>query len=403
MQPDNSFIRLMPTLSGALQLGDPRVSKLNYHCIISLSPDDVYLQITNTQYGFYPPGDMEVHVLDCNGQVLSEITDYTGIQLFTHNGGQQARIEYTFPSLDYYYKPVIIRISSGSWKRYSNPVLITNENPEEVTRFDYWASRDFRNIPYGDSGFKQSVGLRCYYNQDEPEDTVKDYVQMNDRLISAGVRLGNQKQFRFDKMNPFVRERVRTMLSHDIIYIDGERCTNKPNLKNGERKGDSNLSDASFIASIDENDRFYPTHQILDGLEVVERFPEAGVYTIEQYNGDALYLAYLIFNRNITVNEGLVFRLLKNGVQILEMSYHDIPSDRLRFADSTVSIDIVADGGGEDGVIDSDGIYDHIIMAGMVKGDNGEYFGGYAVGQWQIKIIQGYSAAHYNSDKYLTS
>lgn len=283
MSLDYSFIRLKPTFTQAVQLGDPRVSDFNYHNVIQLLPNESYLQITNLDSGIAFDGDLKVEIINCHEEILSDVTDNVAvIEFIDENGVNQISFEVAYLNVNFYNEPVFFKFSktTGSDVWYSNPVLITDDHENETTRFDYKSYNYFHGIDYPRADWMQSIRLKTWYDRPADETEVKDYYQItNGNTISTRALLRETEIYKFDYVNPFVFRASNILLIHDIIYIDGVRMTNKTTLKSSDRLGQSNLMETEFTVSKNHSDIYVPINQIFEPLELIDKSP-LGFYTL---------------------------------------------------------------------------------------------------------------------------
>lgn len=286
---DYSFIKL----SKITEDENPKISQINYSDCVQLLPSESYLQITNNADGIAFDTDYAVFVVNCQNDILSDITNNVSIYEFTDiNGIQQIAFELNFLTIDFGFQPVKLKFvkTTGSDIWYSNEILITEEAEEQTTRFDYKSNDYFHGISYDVVDYYQSIRLRCFFDRFDNETEVKDYYQISKgNTISTRALLKELTNYKFVNINPFVFKRINVLLIHDIIYVDGLRMTNKTNVKGSERLGYSNLSEGEFSAYINNNDFFTFEYQIYEGLRIIENNP-VGQISIYEFVGQIEFI-----------------------------------------------------------------------------------------------------------------
>ena len=109
---DYSFIRLMPTLNEALNAGNSPLSQYIYYNQIHLLPCENYLQTTNVKDGIAFNGDYKAELIDCNENVLADITQNVGIYEFIDkNGINQISFELAKLNLDFGFKELLLKLT----------------------------------------------------------------------------------------------------------------------------------------------------------------------------------------------------------------------------------------------------------------------------------------------------
>ena len=103
---DYSFIRLKDNITDALNIGDSPIVTHKFFSPIQLLPSLTYTQITNFTGGIALQSDVEVFIVDCNDNVLADITDNVFIEDFTNTstGESQCKIEYVNLGVDFYQR-----------------------------------------------------------------------------------------------------------------------------------------------------------------------------------------------------------------------------------------------------------------------------------------------------------
>lgn len=324
---DKSFIRLLPSFSDAK--GEVMIdSELIYSAPICLHPNERYLQITNLPQinGFNPYNAVDVanafkdrveadggtfeafnclisflnynktvEIIDCEGNVLKDITENTSFLFFTDiNEVPQFAFELLKIQEDFYYKTCYLRFSISDTILYSNGIFITAEDENTTFRLDYNNNGYYQGISYDKADFYQSIRLFGYLNQTLTKDEVTIYTQLNGKVRRSRPIQGLEKKFNIDLIDTFTFERLANALNSQIVYLNGLRFNAVDNVQSEERQGKSNLFSTSFKGQFDYNDKFEDNNQLFPIFNYTYLFP-FGVYSIE--NKPTSYIA----NYNFTI------------------------------------------------------------------------------------------------------
>ena len=305
---DYSFIKLEDSLDKAKQIKISPMSSIKSNEVIQLLPNEYYLQISNNSNGISFAGDYDVFLIDCNENVLADITAKVAIYEFTDNNGiNQIAFELYKLNLDFGKRPIRLKFvhTTGSDIYYSNSFCLTAIDAHKTTRFAYKHRKEYYGICYDVVDFYQSIRLVTWYAQLIDETEVGNYYQ-----ISKGNTISNRplrkqaEQYKCELMNDFVFERANIMLLHDIVYIDGVRMTNKTTFKSGEFIGDTNIYRSEVNVYKDYTQTYTDTTYIYEPLQIIDKYPQElpFVYTQSSFSDQV----YLIFNKPFTLNTGTI-------------------------------------------------------------------------------------------------
>lgn len=384
---DYSFIRLKPTLNEALAIGNSPTAQEVYNYQIQLTPCESFLQISNLDSGIAFDGDYRAELIDCEENVFADITsNFTIYEFIDKNGVNQIAFEFAKINVDLGFKEVLLRLThtTGIDVYYSNKFIITNESKHETTRFDYKSYSYFKGISYDVVDLYQSIRLNYWFDQVENETEVSDYYQISNGNTVSNRALYKQKEnYKSEYTNRFVYERSNIMLISDVIYIDGIRVTNKPQVTAGERLNYSNIFEGSFSCYKNYDDTYTPTYQITDELGLISYSPN-GSYTLvslpNEINGS--------FNRNVTLGSGtIIIRKASDNSIIQTFTENDVD-----LVDNSFTVDI-------SGLITENDIYTVTISKGLFL-SGCESFDGI---QWSFSTSLGsYNNTQYKSTQYFT-
>lgn len=300
---DFSFLRLEPSLEAGRNTRPQSIADIFFLSQVQLSPKEFYCQVTNTKNSIAFDGNYSVYLVDCSGAEVLDITEKVQITEFTYNGLPQIKFEIAPIGNDFYRRPLLLRfkhtVSDAVW--YSNPINVTDYKIEETTRFNY---RNFTGIDAIADVF-QSIRLQCYFVANDNESEITEYTQINGNQVSGRAIITELEKYYFDKIDNFTFRRLNRMLTNSVIYINGNRCTNKQTIQSGEPLGTSNVWNQEFTVPTDYSDTFNDIPQIW------EQFVEVDFAPIEFVSSaDELSLTY---NRNITASDTATIRLYKDG------------------------------------------------------------------------------------------
>lgn len=268
---DLAFIRLEPNFNDAKYLRASTASKIFYNGQIILCPNQTYLQTTNCPLGIAFDGNYRVTIIDCNDNELQDITSNVAINERTINGVQQIDFEIVNIGIDYYAKNVYLKfrhtVSNYVW--YSNPLQITNYFDDISSRFNYKNANDT---------YYQSITLKCFFSVNDAESNSSEYTTYEGKKITSRLITTELEQYFFDSIDNFTFRRLNNLLSRNIVYINGNRITNKQTLSSKARAGDTNIFSLDFKVAIDYNDIFVEELQIFQPIELMNKIP-LGEYT----------------------------------------------------------------------------------------------------------------------------
>lgn len=349
---DKSFLRLLPSFSEAKSevMID---SELIYSAPICLHPKERYLQITNlpidyrvTGFNPYNPvtvtnefkrrvvedaGEFEAfnclvsflsynnvaQIIDCNGNVLKDITANVYFSFFTDiNNIQQFAFEILPIQEDFYYKNCYLKFTINDFVFYSNGFYITEDDENKTFRLDYNNNGYYQGISYDKIDVYQSIRLFGYLNQTLTKDEVTIYTQLNGKVRRSRPIQGLESKFNIDLTDTFTFERLANCLNSQIVYLNGVRFNTIDNVQSEDRLGKSNLFSTSFKGQFDYNDKFTDSNQIAADFEVIYYAPSDVVkfsispsrYFIE-FNRDYLNCEYVkLYNYS---NDALIYDLQK--------------------------------------------------------------------------------------------
>ena len=342
---------------------------------ICLSPNETYLQTTNTKLGIAFDGNYDVTIIDCEGLELKDITSNVAINERNINGLPQIDFEIANIGSDYYAKTVFLKfrhtVSNYVW--YSNPLNITDYFIRESSRFDYKNATDT---------FYQSIRLKTYFTVNDAESQSSEYVTYEGKKLTSRLITTELENYIFDKIDNFTYRRLNNLLSRNIIYLNGNRVTNKQTISSKDRAGDTNIFNIDFKVAIDYNETYTAVLQIFRNFTLVNQYP-FGTYTFSALNYDIIGT----FNRLYTLGFGSV-TLYKDNALFHTYTITDITIDAFDFLADIAS------------VIVENGSYYINIDSGLFISDFGEVYSGISnTTDWAFTVADGeFESTEFNNE-----
>jgi hypothetical protein len=310
---DFSFIRLEPSLELGRNTRPSSVTSIFYNTQIQLSPKEFYCQISNVKNGISFDGNYSVFVVDCAGNQLRDITNWVQLTEFSYNGLPQIKFEIAPIGFDFYKKPVLLRfkhtVSDAVY--YSNPIIISDYEIYKTSRFNYRNYKGAEAI----ANVMQSIRLNCWFDTNDAESEITEYTQIDGLKVSGRAVVTEMEKYKFEKIDNFTFRRLNHLLTSNVIYINGNRCTNKQVLSSGERLGDTNIWQQEFTVPINYNDTINDVPQLWDDFAVVNFIP-SGIFT-----------AQIPVYPNRTFNNTFAFPFGSNGEIVNNKSFSNKFSD----------------------------------------------------------------------------
>lgn len=366
-----SFIKLKRTLKEALNTGaSPSVNIWNF-TQVALNPFEKYLQYSDVSGGVDFDGNYTVHLCDCSGRELLDITSKVAILEMVVDGVTQFAYEIT-PLNVSYYTPVLLKFKHGvsDLTLYSNRFIIKNDS--KTTRIDYLDYTRPVNL-------YQSIRLNMYFDREDADSEITEYTQINGNKVSGRAIKTDLEIYKFDFLDGFTFKNLNNLLTTPIVYFNSKRVTNKQILNSVARDGDTNYWSQEIIVPIDSNDTFTDTYQIFPNFEAIEFIPFG--FNTSVSAGTELKV---IFSKNVAKNVGLEIKLFKDGLLNQTFSYADVT-----VTGSEISVNCGTLANGE---------YYVTINAGAVTsihGENSVYL------EWNFEITAGEFDSSDFSDEFL--
>lgn len=256
---DNSFFRFTDNFDEAKDLQNKKVTTFDYDMQIHLKPGETYTCISNFRNGISFGGLYKAYIVSCDDTLLVDITDNVYIEEFTDDksGTQQIKLEMIGVNADFYTDLVHIKLVHNiiAGKSYwTNPVLMSMYDIDETTRFRFKNYIDLDGTNYRIAGIFQSVRLKCIKQKTNFSSLSQSYTTFQGLKYSSRVIKTKAYDFIFDMLNDFIYDRLQYLLTHDVIYTDRVRVTDKQTFESSDRLADTNIAQSRFKLSIDESD-----------------------------------------------------------------------------------------------------------------------------------------------------
>jgi hypothetical protein len=209
------------------------------------------------------------------------------IEEFTddNTGLQQLKLEILgITNLDCYTDLVYLRLDHnviGGKSFWTNPFLLSDYDIAETTRFRFKNYIDLDGTNYRVADIYQSIRLKCKKQKATFSSSSQTYTTFQGLKYSSRLIKTKFYEFLFDMCNDFTYDRLQFLLSHDIIYIDSIRVTDKQTFDSSDKYGGTNIAQAKFKVAVDEDDIDNEAYQV---YQVVIPAPTAFDYKFVDYN-----------------------------------------------------------------------------------------------------------------------
>lgn len=370
---DNSFIKLFTDFKEA-RFDRMVDSQFFYKSGIALHPDEKYLQISNSKTDVAFGESYKVEVVNCSDEVLKTVTDKFFIYSFQdHNGIYQIAFEILPLDVDLGFEKVYFKFTglSNNSIFYSNDVIISRDILKISFRIDY------KNYESDLANYYQSIRLLGFYDAIEERQESTIYTQINGKIRRSRVIQNFEYNFNLESINTEAYKKLANSLINDVLYVNGERATVIDKLNSGERQGKTNLFDASFSCTLDEDETFVYENQIAPKFDAVDLTP-IGVHSL----GTIPIIGEALFNYNIAGFNNLSLYNSDTNVLIQEITSFIVSGPSITF-----SMPVLPNGN-----------YNFVLL--QVENNFGEKIDV----EWSFTIQDGdYSVLDYESGDYLVN
>lgn len=291
---DKSFLRLVTDFSEAKGelMSD---SQFIYKNAIVISPNEKYLQISNSLTSIAFDDSYIVSLVDCSDNVMLDITEKVFINEFQDiNGIYQIAFEISPILQDFYFKRLYLKFKHlGSDLTLWSNAFICTDNVESI-RLDYKNYSYFQGISYDRANFYQSIRLAGYYNNPSPKDTTIVTALSNGDIRRARPTQAIEYNYNIDELDTFTFDRIQTTLNSDLVYINGTRFITSENIQADERQGKSNEFSGTFKGQFLAKEKYTAQYQIKPNFTYVSLAPLGNFRPTTPPT-----LASVLFNENI--------------------------------------------------------------------------------------------------------
>jgi hypothetical protein len=395
---DNSFLRFLPDFDQAKDLQNSKVSEFDYDMQIHLKPGESYSLITNCPNGIAFDNLYKAYIVNCDNVILNNVSDNVFIEEFTNSetGLQQLKIEFVKINVDYFTDLCFFRLDHdivNGLSYWSNPFIISMYDIKDTSRIRFKNYRNLDGTNYQVASIFQSIRLKCRKQKDNFSSSKQQYTTFTGLLFSSRIIKTKYYEFIFDMCNDFIYNRLQYVLSHDIIYIDTVRVTEKQTFENADKISETtNLSENKFKLAVNELDIDDEAYQVFEDIKLIpiSKIP-SGNYTLADFNsisgnGDFIKVQ---FNFDIDTNSSLIIKLYKNGVFEGNLQVLNIIDDLLIIDISSYDFSSAAE---YSVTINSNSISTDYLLGIL-------YFSGFVFGEWVFSIVGGdYDKSDYSND-----
>lgn len=377
---DNSFLAFSKNNIKAALLGGNEnwTNNCLLPCPIRQFPDETFVQITNNPDNIAFAGNILAQLVNSKDEVEFTFTlnDNFFISEFTDNGKNQIAYEFGKVGIDFGTKTLMLKlthtVSAAVW--YSHPFYVTFYESDLTKFIEYTAEGYFRGTAYNQAPLFQSVRLKMKKDDIETVRLVDAYTLESGQEISLRPIDTDYDIHLLEYIDAFIMKRLVYLTAHPIIYIDGFRSRNCPELAKNARLGSSSFFSATMKNNPTEEYRL-SVYQLYQSLRVSSKTPE-GDYSLAGYNTATANstLFSLNFSKVFTIAADITATIYKNGV-----FFAAFDASKFSIVGQTLNIDVSAN------PITANDTYCVIIPPDKVYKQN-ESWQGYTFNQWQFRI-----------------
>ena len=278
---DFSFLRLNTDFATA-KFDEMLESEYFYNGGICLHPLEKYLQITNSLTDIAFDNSYKVELVNCNEEVIKDITSNVFITEFQDNNGiYQISFEIAPLNKDFYYEELYLKFThlDSPLRLYSNRFIVTAEEQKNSFRLDYKSYSTYKGTNYVLADYYQSIRLLGYFNGISENKDSKLYTEINGKIRKSRIIQSFEHDYNIEYVNTFVYERLCVALENDLVYLNGTFIEVLDDVSAGERIEKSNLFEANFKVQFDNTQTYEDTYQIAPLLVINSLLP-LGAYTL---------------------------------------------------------------------------------------------------------------------------
>lgn len=400
LNQDISFLKFYKTLNEAIVNEMPPITELPELRFIQQLPNETFKQITNCDTGVGFVGGMTAELVTCDGVVFQDITTNFYYEQTLINGINQIAFEFGNTGIDEPAKVFFLKLTDTTnddvW--FSYPFMITTYNAHKTTKVTYKSEVRKFGIPYDLLPYHQSIRIaNMYRNNPANKKEVTQYTVSSGHQVNFDSRPTFLKRFLVSQIDDFINDRLDVAFSHEFVYIQEYGAKNIratiSEFKVSERQGSTNwLKDSEFLVNY-QNEYLVEPYEIYEPLRVISRIvPHQSVWTPATIVNQAFYL---YFNKNITISNGALAYLYKDGVLYDTITTPSAlqANDDIMFLEFNVSIMAVGD-------IET-GRYSIVTPTANSGVD---VWNGFALNEWYFDVQEGdWNSSDFNNEDWLTN
>lgn len=245
----------------------------------------------------------KAEIIDCYGKVLKDITSNFGIYGFTDNKGvNQIIFEIAPIRKSFYSDTVFVKLSStiGAEVYYSTPFYLMDWQSHRQINIDYFNYTD-------ETIFVKRITIYAKQQPYIDETESKTYVTSQGLTYSEKPIIPIAKPFFIEMGSELQYTALIYALKSDIVFINGVRMTNKPQINRGDFIGNTCRFEVDFKAYFNPSEVQEYTPQIIQPFAAIE-FRPFNIISV----GESGYT--ILFNKNIIVtnpSESAILQLYK--------------------------------------------------------------------------------------------
>lgn len=255
MQP--LFIRIENTFNEAMYFRDApdMVKGAMYFGGVQLIPNNPqpYTQLTRATEGVELE-EYTVTVKDMCGNTLGDITDSFSVDSVYNDGLPQISWSLTNVQADFGLQMVYLEIQQlpAGNTYYSSPFMLTSEEQEYVSRWDYWND----NI----SDIRLSTGLRLWFKQYADVESITTYTPVSGAYQMSHSNISEVEQWQTSLMELNIFRLIKHMRNCIYVYCDGQRTMPNDALETPQRSGGENFGEATLLLVRNPYDTYDPLY-----------------------------------------------------------------------------------------------------------------------------------------------
>lgn len=310
---DYSFIRFKPNFNQAKQMLDPKQSQFRYYDCIALHPLETYLQITGSEVDIVFNNSYKASIIDCNENELKDITANVSIfEGLDFKGVRQIAFEIVNIGQSWYGMPVFLKLESTintEIKFYSNAFAVTDLNTDDTFRLNYKSYGFYQGTDYKNFNYFQGIRLKGNFTQTTDETENAMYTQTDGNILSQNPTIVFSETWIFPEINNFAFRALSIALKSDLVYLDLNRVTDKPQLKNVPVEGRSNMFNAEVVLHRNLDAFYIDANQITEPFILLDKYPNKYI-SLSIANANKITAT---FNKNVQLGSEGFMRIYQVG------------------------------------------------------------------------------------------